>query len=90
LWFAAYPRSRRGSTTSSGRIVLGLSLERDGTKLRFCDPTTGRRLRAPRERAEEAESALRREAEARQQVEAENERLRQRILELERRSAADA
>jgi Uma2 family endonuclease len=75
-------------------IVLGLSLERDGTKLRFYDPTTGRRLRTPRERAEEAEFALRREAEARkreaearQQAEVENEKLRQRILELERRSA---
>jgi Uma2 family endonuclease len=78
-------------------VVLGLSLERDGTKLRLYDPTTGRRLRTPRERAEEAELALRREAEARQReaearqrAEAENERLRQRILELERQSAADA
>jgi Uma2 family endonuclease len=41
----------------AGRLpseVLGLNLERDGTKLRFCDPVTGERLPTPMEAREAA------------------------------------
>jgi Uma2 family endonuclease len=38
--------------------VLGLDLERDGSELRFRDPTTGGRLPTPTERARDAEAEI--------------------------------
>jgi Uma2 family endonuclease len=86
----------------SGRLpseVLGLHLEREGLRLRFHDPRTGRRLpnweevdesfkesEAARRREE---AARRREEAARKQVETENERLRQEIEELRKRLPGD-
>ena len=77
--------------------VFNLHLERRGTELRFYDPTTGRCLLTPPERAAEetearrrAEEAQRREAEARQQVETENERLRRELEALRRARDAGA
>jgi Uma2 family endonuclease len=64
--------------------VLELHLERRGTELRLHDPATGRCLLTPPEQAAEAKAALQREAEARQQVEAENERLRRELETLRR------
>jgi Uma2 family endonuclease len=66
--FQAYRRSGevfRPARLVDGRFtskVLGLGLERDGTQLRFRDPTTGERLPTPAERL--ATEASRAEAEA--------------------------
>ena len=75
--FQAYRRYRDGfrpARLTDGRFtsrVLGLELERDGTDLRFRDPTTGQRLPTPAERlATEAERA---DAEARRADAAEAE-----------------
>jgi Uma2 family endonuclease len=65
----------------AGRLpsqVLGLHLERNGRELRLYDPDAGRWLPTPLEMAAEAEAA-------RQQTEAENERLRRELAELRRR-----
>ncbi|MHB1423517.1 MAG: Uma2 family endonuclease [Gemmataceae bacterium] len=65
----------------AGRLpsqVLGLHLERSGRELRLYDPDTARWLPTPLEMAVEAEAA-------RQQAEAENERLRRELTELRRR-----
>jgi Uma2 family endonuclease len=85
---------------TSGRLpsnVLELHLERRGSELRLYDPTAGRCLPTRRERAEEAETARQREAEARlreaearQRTEVENARLRERVEELERKLAGGA
>jgi hypothetical protein len=61
-------------------VVLGLHLERHGTKLRLYDPVTGRWLLTLNEPAAEAEARLERS-------EAENERLRQELETLKRRLA---
>jgi len=73
--------------------VLGLHLERDGKKLRLFNPVTGGRLLTAAERSELAERRAedeRKRAEAaeavQQQLAAENERLRQAIDALHRRS----
>jgi Uma2 family endonuclease len=55
-------------------VLLGLHLERRGTKLRLYDPATGRCLPTRAERAREAEAAQQREAEARQRAEQEQQR----------------
>jgi Uma2 family endonuclease len=65
----------------AGRLpsqILKLHLERHGRELRLHDPAAGRRLRTPLEMAAEAEAA-------RQQVEAENERLLRELAALRRR-----
>ena len=76
--------------------VLNLHLFRDGTELRLWDPTTGQRLPTRAERAAAAEAARQRaEAElrlantARQEIEAENERLRRELEELKRRLSGE-
>jgi Uma2 family endonuclease len=58
--------------------VLGLHLEREGQHLRFFDPRTRQRLLTPKELVEIAEGKV-------AAIEAENERLRRRIEQLERR-----
>jgi Uma2 family endonuclease len=68
--------------------VLGLHLERDGERVRLFDPQTRQRLRTPLERGEIAEAELAEERAARQQAEAELERLRRELEQL-RRPPAD-
>jgi Uma2 family endonuclease len=73
----------------AGRLpsaLLGLHLERRGTELRLYNPTTGRCLLTPQEQV----AALRPEAEARQRLEAENERLRAELEALRRAQAGEA
>jgi Uma2 family endonuclease len=76
----------------NGRLpsqVLGLHLERDGKELRLFDPVTGLRLLTAEERAE-AEKRLREAAEAeRQMIAKDNDRLRQEIEALRRRSNSE-
>ena len=73
--------------------VLELHLERRGTELRLHDPATGRCLLTPPRRRRQRsacpssrrrEAARQSEAEARHQVEAENERLRRELEALRR------
>jgi Uma2 family endonuclease len=78
-------RLRRGKYVPikpvKGRLpskVLGLHLEQHGSDLRLFDPATGQWLPTPLERIAQAELA-------RQQAEAENERLRRELEELRRR-----
>jgi Uma2 family endonuclease len=69
----------------NGRLpsqVLGLHLERDGQQLRLFDPVTGLRLLTASERAEAAEAEL-------QRIAKDNDRLRQEIEALRRRSSSD-
>jgi Uma2 family endonuclease len=69
----------------NGRLpshVLGLHLERDGQQLRLFDPVTGLRLLTATERAEAAEAEL-------QRIAKDNDRLRQEIEALRRRSNAE-
>jgi Uma2 family endonuclease len=75
-------------------VLLGLDLERDGTKLKLHDPATGRCLLTPVERAEQAEADRARAEADRARAEAdrarmgmENENLRREIEELRRRLA---
>jgi Uma2 family endonuclease len=72
----------------TGRLpsqVLGLHLERDGQKLRLFDPATGQRLLTRLEAREAAERRALHAEVARQQLAAENERLRREIEALRRR-----
>ncbi len=66
--------------------VLGLHLEADGELLRLYDPAGRRRLPTPPEVVE----AQKREAMARQEAEAEVERLRRELEELRRRLPGDS
>ena len=78
----------------AGRLpseVLGLHLERDGTKLRLFDPTTGQRLptrlearEAAERRAEEEHHRAEAAEAAQQRLAEENERLRREIEALRR------
>ena len=70
--------------------VLGLHLRREGLELRLYDPTTGRRLLTPRERAAQ-EMAARQHAEDRAQTaEAEIEQLRRENEALKRRLSGES
>lgn len=69
--------------------ILGLHLERDGKKLRLFNPATGTRLLIPSERSELAERLAETAEAARRRLAEENERLRQEIEGLRRRSNAD-
>ena len=64
--------------------VLGLHLEQDGSELRLYDPATGQRVLTPREALAQTAEALRQEAGARQQAEAEVARLRRELETLRR------
>lgn len=65
--------------------VLKLHLERDGTQLRLWDPKSGERLLTPGERAAAADSAAAADRQAREEAEAEVERMRREIESLRRR-----
>jgi Uma2 family endonuclease len=72
----------------AGRLpstVLGLHLERDGQQLRFWNPATGEWLKTARQKQEMAETARQQEIRARQEAEAEIERLRQELASLRKR-----
>jgi Uma2 family endonuclease len=68
--------------------VLGLHLERSGTDLRLYDPSTGRWLMTPRERAAAERERAENERRERQRFEAELERLRAENEALRRRFGA--
>jgi Uma2 family endonuclease len=68
-------------------VLLGLHLERRGTELRLFDAGAGRCLPTRAERLAEETAARRREAEARQRAEAENDRLRRELEALRRERA---
>ena len=65
---------------------MGLHLERDGQHLRFWNPASGQWLLTGREKYILAEAAREQETTARQQAEAEVERLRQELASLRQRS----
>jgi len=74
---------------TDGRLpssVLGLHLERNVTQLRLFDPATGQWLLTPSERALLANRDREQESAARRAAEEENERLRQELEALRRRS----
>jgi Uma2 family endonuclease len=66
-------------------LELGLHLEKQGSALRFFDPSTGEVLLTPNERREHAEEARRQAEEAHGREKAENERLRREIESLRKR-----
>jgi Uma2 family endonuclease len=76
----------------NGRLpsaVLGLHLERDGTKLRLFNPATGDRLLTPSERSNLAERHAEAAGAAERRLTEENERLRREIEGLRRRANRD-
>ncbi len=73
--------------TVAGRLPseqMGLHLQRNGSELRFLDPSTGHNLPTLSEARDQAEAARHQEAAARQRADAELERLRRELESLRR------